>query len=102
MIILIIKALENHSFYASQGPVIKSLYIEDDTAHLTFEKGEYAVMSTRGRRTQRIDAENPDGENTVIFKILPEEDGYIRFHVTDRFGKHANTNAYFTEDIYND
>ena len=96
----IIEALENHNFYASAGPVIKSLYVEDDIAHMVFEKGEFAVMSTRGRRINRQIATNPDGENTVEFKILPDEDGYIRFDVVDKYGRRANTCAYFIEDIY--
>lgn len=91
----IMDALENHNFYASLGPVIKSLYIEDDEAVMTFEKGEYATMSTKGRRAKMIKADNPDGENTVRFKILPDEDVYVRFDVVDKFGKRANTCAYF-------
>lgn len=90
----IIDALEKHNFYASTGPVIKSLYIEDDMAYITFEKGEYAVISTQGRRVQKQFAQNPDGENTVEFEIHPD-DGYIRFDVVDTYGKRANTCAYF-------
>ncbi len=93
----IMTALENHNFYASTGPVIKNLYIEDDTAYMTFEKGEYAVMSTKGRRVEKQMALNPQGENTVQFKILPDEDFYVRFDVVDKFGKRANTCAYRTD-----
>ncbi len=95
----IIGALENHDFYASTGPVIKSLYVEDDVAHMTFEAGEYAVMSTKGRRVDKQLAYNPDGENEVQFKILPDQDGYIRFDVVDKFGRRANTCAYMVEDL---
>lgn len=91
----VIGALENHCFYASTGPVIKNLYIEDDVAYLTFEKGEYAAMSTKGRRARRIAASNPDGENTVSFEIMPGKDGYVRFDVVDKCGRRANTCAYF-------
>lgn len=91
----IINALENYDFYASTGPVITNLYIEDDVAYMTFEKGEYAVMSTKGRRVEKQLAYNPEGENTVKFKILPDEDVYVRFDVVDKFGKRANTCAYF-------
>ena len=90
----IIDALEKHNFYASTGPVIKELYIENDKAYLTFEKGDYAVMSTKGRRVSKKMAENPNGENKVEFEILPS-DGYIRFDVADKCGKRANTSAYF-------
>lgn len=90
----IIDAMEKHSLYASMGPVIKELYIEDNKAYLTFEKGEYAVMATKGRRVSKKIAENPDGENKVEFEFFPE-DGYIRFDVVDKYGKRANTCAYF-------
>lgn len=95
----IMKALENHEFYASTGPVIKELYIEDDTAYLTYENGAYATLSTRGRRAAHIDAENENGENTAVFKILPDSDGYIRFDVVDKQGRRANTNAYFLDEL---
>ena len=90
----IIDAMEKHNLYASMGPEIKELYIEDNKAYLTFSKGEYAVMATRGRRVAKKMAENPDGENKVEFEILPQ-DGYIRFDVVDKYGKRANTCAYF-------
>ncbi len=91
----IINALENHNFYTSFGPVIKSLYIEDNVAHITYEKGEYAVISTKGRRVEKQPAKNPEGENTAHFKIFPNEDVYVRFDVADKFGRRANTCAYF-------
>lgn len=91
----IITALENHNFYTSFGPVIKNLYIEDGVAHITYEKGDYAVISTKGRRVEKQFAQNPSGENTAHFKIFPDEDVYVRFDVADKFGKRANTCAYF-------
>ena len=93
----IMNALENYNFYASTGPVIKELYVEDEKAYLTFEKGEYATMSTKGRRVEKQEATNIDGENKVCFNILPE-DGYIRFDVVDKYGKRANTCAYFLDE----
>ncbi len=94
----IMRALEEHNFYSSTGPVIKSLYIEDNVAHLTYEKGAYAVMSNKGRRVQKHEAENENGINHASFDILKNEDGYIRFDVVDSFGRRANTNAYFLSE----
>ena len=94
----IIDALEKHNLYASQGPEIKELYIEDNKAYLTFSKGEYATISTKGRRVKKALAENPEGVNKVEFEILPT-DGYIRFDVVDEKGNRANTCAYFLEDL---
>ena len=91
--------MENHNLYASTGPVIHELYIEDDEAMLTFEKGAYAVMSTSGRRIKRKNVENSDGENTVCFKFDREKEKYVRFDVVDEFGKRANTCAYFIDEI---
>lgn len=96
----IITSLENYDFYCSTGPIIKNLYVEDKKAYLTFEKGEYATISTKGRRSKKIDAKNSDTENTVCFDIL-ESDGYVRFDVVDKYGKRANTVAYMVENILN-
>lgn len=89
----IIRAMEEHSLYATTGPVINELYIEDGVATLSFEKGEFAVMSTKGRRVKRKNA-TQEGENTVSFNIR-EDDGYVRFDVVDKLGNRANTCAYF-------
>ncbi len=89
----IVDALLNHNFYSSQGPVIKQLYIEDNTAYITYTDAEYVTMSTKGRRAKKIFADNPE-ENTASFKIQ-KDDVYIRFDVVDKYGNHANTNAYF-------
>lgn len=90
----VVSALENHSFYTSTGPEIKELYIEDNKAYLTYSKGAYAVMSTKGRRVSKKPAENPAGENKAEFEILAT-DGYVRFDVVDKNGNRANTCAYF-------
>lgn len=95
----VVEALENHNFYASEGPVIKRLEITDTAAVLTYEKGCRATISCQSRRAQVKKAENPNGENTVEFEILPHEDGYVRFEVADEHGNCANTCAYFISDL---
>lgn len=97
----IIDAMEKHNLYASFGPEIKELYVEGNTAYLTFSKGEFALMSTLGRRVKKVMAENPNGENKVEFKILPT-DGCIRFDVVDDRGRRAHTCAYFLDEIMED
>ncbi len=91
-------SMQAHNFYSSFGPEIKELYVEDDTAYLTFSKGRFAVMSTQGRRTEKQAAQNPDGENKAEFKIL-STDGYIRFDVVDEKNRRAHTCAYFLDEI---
>ncbi len=97
----IFDAMEKHNLYASFGPEIKELYVEGDTAYLTFSKGEFALMSTLGRRVKKEMAQNPDGENKVSFKILPT-DGCIRFDVVDDHNRRAHTCAYFLDEIMED
>lgn len=90
----IMTALEQHEFYASNGPLIHHLEIEDDVATLTFSAGTYATLSTRGRHCERKPALHPERENTVQFYLFPD-DGYVRFDVVDDRGHRANTCAYW-------
>lgn len=96
----VIEAMEQHRLYASTGPVIRELYVEGNTAYLSFEKGVFATMSTRGRRAEKKMATVPDGVSQVSFRILPDKDGYIRFDVVDQYGRRANTCAYFIDELY--
>ena len=96
----IFDAMEKHNLYSSFGPEIKELYVEGDTATLTFTKGNFALMSTKGRRVSKQIAINPGEENKVKFKILPT-DGYIRFDVVDNYNRRAHTCAYFLDKIIN-
>jgi len=95
----VIAAMENHELYASTGPEIKELYVEDDVAHLTFAKGTRAVMIMNGRTAFIKEAENLDGENTVSFEIPREGYTWFRFEVVDERGEKANTCAYFLDEI---
>jgi len=95
----VIKAMENHELYASTGPEIKGLYVEDDVAYLTFAKGVSAIMVMNGRTAFKQVAENPDGENTVAFEIPRDGYTWFRFEVVDAAGEKANTCAYFLDEV---
>lgn len=92
----IIQAMENHNMYSSMGPCIHELYVEDMKAFITVSGGEFVTVSTMGRRTQM---QSVSGKECTLKFDIKESDGYIRFDVADRFGKRANTCAYFIEDI---
>jgi hypothetical protein len=94
----VIEAMENHQLYASTGPVIHELYVEGDSAALTFEGGAYATMTSDGRRA-KIKRVEGEGEHTVTFNFNREREKYIRFDVVDEKGRRANTCAYFVENI---
>ena len=95
----VIEAMEKHNLYASTGPVIHELYVEGNTATLTYSGGAYAAMSTNGRRVKRCEADDLLGENTVSFSFDPEKESYIRFDVVDNQGRRANTCAYFVDEL---
>ncbi len=94
----IIDAMEKHNLYACAGkgaPQITELYIEANKAHLTCKNALYSAISTKGRRSERVDI-NGDGE--AIFDVY-ENDGYVRFDAVAPDGSHSNTCAYFINDI---
>jgi len=90
----IMKAIENGDFYASQGPEIYELYTEDNKVYIRCSDAKRIVMQTKYRNYEFKEA--PCGEfiNDAEFKI-PDDDEYMRFSVTDAYGRVADTRAYF-------
>jgi hypothetical protein len=95
----ITSALIAGNFYASQGPEIHSLWIEDGMLHIECSNVKSIRFNTGIRRAKKI--ESCDGMllNTAEFKVKPE-DLYVRVTITDVTGKHAYTNAYFVDDLF--
>ena len=91
-------ALVKGDFYASQGPHIYDLWIEDGVVHVTCSGAKTIKMNT-GRRKSPV-KKAIDGE-LVTHAEFPVEmiDEYIRITVIDSNGNHANTRAYFTDEI---
>ena len=90
--------LENGDFYASTGPEIYSLTVEDDLCiHVTFSPDVYrASIISQGRGSAaKYDFEN----NTAVFKIAPKDVSF-RIRLEDKCGKKAYTQLYdIPEDI---
>jgi hypothetical protein len=87
-------ALVKGNFYASQGPRIDELWFEDGRLHVRCSQAATIVMSTAIRTSKVVrDSDHAD------FEVNPD-DGYVRITVTDNMGKHANTNAYFTDELF--
>lgn len=91
-------AMFDGKFYASQGPEISSLVYEDNKMKIKCSAADRIIMSTMHRRLECAYAENEAGITEAEFEVMPTDE-YVRITVTDRFGKHANTNAYFVEDL---
>ncbi len=95
----ITKALEEGSFYATIGPEIKELWFEDGEVHIECSDAVKIEMNT-GIRGASAAFPDENGKLTgAVFKVKPEY-SYVRFTVTDASGKHACTNAYFTDELF--
>ena len=95
----ITKALTDGHFYASQGPEIHSLWFEDGKIHITCSPADRVYINTGRRRAVCEYAENGELLTEVTFRVDPK-DVYVRITVIDEKGYPANTNAYFTDELF--
>ena len=96
----IIEALEKGDFYASQGPEIKELYVEEGKVYIKTSPAKYIAMNTQHRPFGGIRiAKEGEYLTEAVFEV-PWNQTYFRFDVTDETGKHANTRAYYLKDIF--
>ena len=93
-------ALKQGHFYASNGPLIHALWVEDNKIHITCS-GAYEVTCYKQMpRRDKVCRAEPGGFVTEAeFPIAPG-DGYVRLTVTDHSGRHAVTNAYFPDQLF--
>ncbi|MBQ8550427.1 MAG: PHP domain-containing protein [Clostridia bacterium] len=87
----VIKALENGDSYATCGPLIKELYVEDGVLHIKTSPCSRIGVLTDSRCHGC--AEGKDMESAEIALDFPHE--YIRIVVCDDMGRRAWTRAYF-------
>ncbi len=95
----ITNALVSGDFYASQGPLIYDLWFEDGKIHIDCSDAVSITLHTSSRRAKKIKAKEGEHINAADFDVLLNDD-YVRITVTDSNGNHANTNAYFTDDLF--
>lgn len=93
----IMGALERGEFYASCGPEIFDLYVEDGVVYITTSNVREIRISTGRRRCDRVFDENADLTKAAF--QLRDDDGYFRFDIIDGHGNHANTNAAFLDTL---
>ena len=90
----ITKALEDGHFYASCGPEIHALWMEEGKVHIRCSEAARIHLTTARRRRQLILPEPGKLLTEAVMEVYPE-DIYFRITVTDITGAHAATNAYF-------
>ena len=94
----IAKALLDGHFYASQGPEIHELYVEDGRVHITCSPARQISIATGARCNESVWERDGKLLTGASFQLLPDCD-YFRLTVTDAEGRHANTNAYFMDSL---
>lgn len=91
----LIEAYEKGDFYASEGPEIKEFYIENGKIIAKTSYAKSIKLFTEGRYIDYV-----FDTDYAEFEYLPEKFGsYFRLEVTDKEGKRAFSNAYFTKEI---
>ncbi|MBQ6997085.1 MAG: PHP domain-containing protein [Oscillospiraceae bacterium] len=94
----VMNALHSGHFYASTGPQIKELWFEDGQLHISCSPAAKIVASFGIRKKVCIRKEDCDLTEAVI--PVDKNDIYVRVTVWDEAHEHADTNAYFTEDLF--
>ncbi len=93
------RALEQGNFYASMGPEIHELYIEDNKVHITCSPAKHIRLHCGARHSRQIHAEDGKYLTEATFELHPETDIFFRLSVENEKGLRANTNAYFCDAL---
>lgn len=96
----VIESLEKGDYYASRGPEIKKLWYEDGVFHIECSPAKEIIVSNSARRIADISIKrSKEGDITSADFPIDETDWYVRFTVTDKDSKTANTRAYWREEF---
>ncbi len=91
-------ALLNGEFYASEGPEIYDLYVEDNKLVVNCSNVKKIAFEYGDRFAESYYGEGDETINSAAGSLSPERN-YVRVTVTDKHGKKAFTNAYFMDEI---
>jgi hypothetical protein len=91
-------AFEKGEFYASCGPIIEDIYVEDGVLTVKSSTPLKAVRFKTGTRHSAL----ARAEDKPIYEAsftLHDDDIYVRAELIDKDGKYAYTQAYFLNEI---
>ena len=93
-------SLKAGNFYASTGPEIHDLWVEEGKVHITCSPASKIILSTGIRHQGIVDAKREKVESVTEATFeLNENFGYFRITVLDKEGNAADTNAYFMDSL---
>ncbi len=95
----IIDGLLGGRFYASTGPEIRALFVEDGFVHIKTSPVRTIAMTTEGRRHAAKHAQEGGFVTEATFEVCAD-DGYIRLSAEGFDGSRADTQAYFISDLF--
>ncbi len=86
----IVRALKAGNFYASNGPLIHDMYIEDDVLVVKTSPAAKVMLTTIGRQARVVNAPGTQASVTEArFDLKPIYAGYVRVTVVDDRGRRA-------------
>ena len=92
----ITKALEAGSYYASTGPKLHGIWVEDETVHVKCDPADRVLLTVGGGKSKtEVALETPLTE--VSLKV-PEYTEWLKITIYDKDGKFAMTRAYYPEE----
>ena len=95
----IIEALQKGNCYASCGPEIKELYVEDGVVHVKTSEAQGIYLATAGRRkASKLVECGSDERVTEAEFLLDENDFFFHVIVKDMYGRPAATRVYFLDE----
>ena len=106
----VINALENGDFYASSGPMIEEIYIEDNVVKVKTSNVNEIILSSDRRFSKRVSSNNSSInfaefdltkflETSKLLKTEIGKNSYIRITAKDNQGKCAYSRAYFIDEL---
>jgi len=91
----IAQSLKDGNFYATNGPEIKELYVEDGKLCIKTSEAKYIRFQTGHRHFNNCFNDDGSPKTEASFEINYEDDGYVRAIVEDFEGHFAFSNPYF-------
>ena len=96
----VIAALERGDFYASTGPEIYKIEVEDNVVHVETSQAHAIRIMTGARRCGHFGGGRDYSAHVSCadYRLLPQ-DGYFRVDVVDDHGRRAMSNAYWLDEL---
>ena len=93
----LVEALKKGQYYFSQGPAIRRIVIENDTAIVTCTPAKAVVATGYSSRSSRVLGA---GITEARLPLSVFDNAYCRITVTDSFGRRAWTNPIWLNDLH--